>query len=163
MELTPPTNTSKTYLDMEWFSQNIYWNMAEELRLQKGQENLHVTTKKTRKESGRGLHPREKELWRNKGSHTLTVPSQEGRETSRDRGWAVEPWRRVQLSSLQKAEWRQPCTDWWCHFPHTPSLRHMSNRVGRSCELMLKLQKSDLKRGLEEAARNRLKMLGVWD
>ena len=57
MEFTPPTNTSKTYLDMEWISQNIYWNMAEDLRLQKGQEHLHVTKKDKKNQKGIRMGP----------------------------------------------------------------------------------------------------------
>ena len=53
---------------MERFAQNIYRTLAEDLRLPKGQENLHVTRKdkrkrkkekRKRKELGWDLHPRE--------------------------------------------------------------------------------------------------------
>ena len=38
-----PTDTAKIHLHVERFSQDIYWTLAEDSRLPKGQENLHIT------------------------------------------------------------------------------------------------------------------------
>ena len=83
-----PTNTSKIHLRVKRFSWNTYWTLAEDLRLSKGQGNLHVTGwDKKRKEKGieMGTWPPERELWRRKGSCPWEWPSLVGRSARTER------------------------------------------------------------------------------
>ena len=143
----PPTNTSKIHLHVERSSQNIYWMLAEDLRLLKGQEHLHITSYDKRKKKWErnqdGTCAPGRELWKRKGSCTLGSPLT-SREIVWDRRRASEPQRRT-----QQPEWRENCTDGQCCHAALPSLRHSFTSMGGGWVMELKLWRSDPVRRLE--------------
>lgn len=154
---------------MERFTRNIYGTPAENLRLLKWQETLHVTgsdkrkkeEKRTRKE-GMGMEPAPlgEDCEGTKVPHILGSPHTSG-EISLHGASAPEPGRRAQ----QLVYGRQN-TGWPAQKPGTAALSsrlgHLSTDTGGGWELKLGLQRSNPGRGrtrfgcLETGLRERL-------
>ena len=90
-----PTKILKIHLQVELFTQNIYWTLKEDLRLPKGQENLHITRYNKRKKKKRRNWDRAclsgRKLWRG----IVPAPREVSHaEISLDEGGSLEPRRR---------------------------------------------------------------------
>ena len=102
---------------MEWFSQNI-WVLAEDLRLLKGQESLHVTRSRRRRKKnwiGWGPGPLGGSYER-KVPAPWEVPSPMGRSTETER--KLERRNTLIPASLQQPEQRNNYTDSECYHAH---------------------------------------------
>lgn len=155
---------SKIHLHVEQFSQNIYWTFAEDLRLLRGKENLHITRynrrktiKKTKKMSGwylwswEGAVKGESFLHPGKPLHQWEDwPGQKKSLRGEYRNWFTEP------------DWRENCTDGQCCSPALPSLRLMSTIAAKFWVLGLRIWRSDTRRGLGLDGQKHQGRAGIW-